>query len=162
MPVNLDAIHALPQGGPEFFLIFTRCEFAMKDAGLYVVNGNQVKAHWERFAEEVGGERFHAFVRQSGAARELFEEPPRKQIEQRIAGNGVLVWQAQPPVEDVHGLFRAVKCVRNNLVHGSKGEHPDEDRERRARGRRLIAEARWVLIQALERHDNVRGSFERA
>lgn len=80
----------------------------------------------------------------------------------RVAGHDMLRWRAQDPVEDVNGLFRAVKSVRNNLVHGSKGGHPDEDRGDRDRGRVLIAEARWVLIEALERHDDVRNSFELA
>lgn len=54
MAVDLNAIEALPEGAREFFLIFTRCEFALKDCGLFLWEHNQVKADWATFATRGG------------------------------------------------------------------------------------------------------------
>lgn len=158
--VDLASIHALPEGAQEFFLIFTRCEYALKACGLFKVENNQLKADWEEFAEDLGGAAFLDFVRASGRANTLLRQPPRKQVAVREGERELLRWRDVRAVATVDDLFRAVKGTRNNLVHGGKAGHPDEEPAHRERGAVLIAEARWVLLEALERHDEVRFSFE--
>lgn len=153
--VDLTAIDALPAGGQEFFLIFTRCEYALKASEYFLEARDHVKADWDTLALELGAE-FLDHVRRSGRATTLLDVPPKKQV----VADGRLAWREVPPVRSPVDLFHAVRRVRNNLVHGGKAGYPDEDPAHNERGRVLISEARWVLLEALERNADVRLSFE--
>lgn len=156
MPINFDAAERLPQGGVKFFLTFTRFEFALKEQRYLTRADGDAEASWNGFAGELG-KQFLELVRASGSATTLTGPlPPRKQI----ALNNSLAWRDMDRVLDCQQLFEAIRRVRNNLVHGGKSGDPDQDAEDPNRNRNLIAEAQWVLEQALERNDRVRLAFE--
>ncbi len=119
------------------------------------MEGSQAQHDWDAFADELGAE-FLEYVRKSGEASELLARPPKKQIVE----NESLTFETVAPVRTVRELFRAVKSARNNLVHGGKSGHPDEEVGHQERGTILIGEARWVLLEAVGRNPNIRFSFE--
>lgn len=157
MPVDLSRAQpgALPVGSVEFILIFTRAEFALKQARLLLTPNGLAQPSWNAFADALGN-AFWQHVRNSGNANTLINARPHAQF----AHNNVVNWEIIDQVVDARSLFVAVKTVRNNLVHGGKHFMPDDPPDDPERNGRLIAEARWVLLQALERHDEVRAAFE--
>lgn len=156
MAICFEAAEALPEGGVKFFLTFTRFEFALKDRRYLPAADGDATANWDRFSGELGPQFFNE-MRDSGRAPTLMGPlPPRKQI----CANGSLDWRDMPRVVNTRDLFVAIRRVRNNLVHGGKSGDPERDGNDPNRSRNLIAEAQWVLEQALENDDGLKAAFE--
>lgn len=112
------ALHArLPEQARNFFVVFARFEYAMKQSGTYSRGGKSgVDPDWDGLAKDLG-EEFFASVRAERLAQLLITEPPKKQIKQ---DDGSLGWRDMGAVSNARELFLAVRRVRNNLLHGGK------------------------------------------
>ena len=159
--IDFGMIENLPKGAVQFFKIFSRFEFALKECKHLPQREGKARADWKSFASELnetlGKNTFFRYVQNSGEAETLICEPPKVQV----CANKTLDFRAaKKPLENTKQLFEAVRCVRNNLFHGGKSGDPDADPDDPKRNEKLIAQAQWVLEEAL-RHDNyVRYAFE--
>lgn len=147
--IDMSVADRVPQGACEFFRVFARFEFALKENGFAKKNGTSVKIRWKKFANELGCEFFDK-IKNGEVAPTLLADPPQRQV---IEANN-LVWRIVPGPSDVKELLFAVARVRNNLFHGGKCADTDK-----TRSENLIAEAQAVIIDALRKHENVRRSF---
>lgn len=133
---------------------FLRFEFALKEYGFCPKNGDAC-VEWDRVAKKLGP-NFYARIKNSGKANTIMQRPPLKQI----ARDHSLDWKECRPPANVCQLMLAVRRVRNNLVHGGKSGDPEDDRGNPHRNKNLIAEAQWVIEQALHELDDVKNLFE--
>jgi hypothetical protein len=104
----------------EFFITFSRFEYALKASNFANGNQDRVTANWESFVASIAA----AFNEEKtaglkAAVEYLVQNPPRVQS----LGNGQLSWrsrtfQANEPLINKLGL--SIRDVRNNLFHGGK------------------------------------------
>jgi hypothetical protein len=102
----------------EFFLEFSRLEYAMK-ACRFLKNttpGARAEASWELLANRLGQD-FLSGVRDTGVAPRLIQQPPK---DLRVTQDGVQFGEQPPPPDSTTDLLRYMWRVRNNLFHGSK------------------------------------------
>ena len=150
MPDRSDHIlKMVPEGGILFFATFARVEFTLKYCG-YLRDTNGAQADWHKLDDRLG-DGFFEQICTSDQANTLISSPPKMQI----CSNGSLEWRQMPPVNNTRALFDAVRRVRNNLFHGGKSGHPDDDSVNQKRNKKLIAEAQWVLEQAMKQSDEM-------
>ncbi len=145
----------------EFFVIFSRFEYALKQAG-FVRGNNHVQPDWNRFAEQYG-EVFGNRAQNNQSVREAIrcfrQEPPRRQV----LRSGQLGWEhTQEDQQIMRGereptlpwLTIMVRRFRNNLFHGSKKMFDDRHRDLD------LLEASFVLLGCwLDLDENVKRRF---
>lgn len=141
----------------EFFAVFSRFEFALKESGYRRAGRNgAAEPNWDQFANDVAG----AFtIVQSdevrAAASYLVSEPPYRQV---IENNG-LHWQPLVFPNGAHvasKVLLAIRTVRNNLFHG--GKHTPHSPP--GRDERLVRAALLVLNFCLVQNANVLADYE--
>lgn len=142
----------------EFFLTFSRFEFAVKAAG-YAKQGSwgEAKADWDAFAAAIADElKEQGSEEYQRAAEYLSSEPPKSQTYE----NGKLGWSHQAGNKRWSAerilLFR-VQGVRNNLMHGAKflaPESQDADRDRQ-----LMVAATSVIERFVNVSPDLRDAF---
>ena len=142
----------------EFFVLFSRFEYALKRSGFLKLDKPAAEANWDGFAIEV--QDSFARVQDSNVviALQYYEDhPPRKQLQQ----NGVLRWSE--PLKHGDGekqlvyLCRAVSTVRNNLFHG--GKFPQLPVADPSRDQDLLRHGRELLFALVELNKNVHRHF---
>lgn len=140
----------------EFFVAFSRFEFALKDLGYIRENRSYVAPDWWRYAEESAAlpdPESQAELKE--AIHYLSEYPPKSLINDR----GTLVWRQEEfddglSVEE--RLIRRVKTVRNNLFHGSKfsgGELENPERNEN------LVWCSLIILEHLTQHDDTVGQY---
>lgn len=154
----------------EFFLSFSRFEYALKASGFFqrattIRHSGFVppdaKPDWDRFAVSLRGYFDKARHRElSNACDYILENPPWKQV----VVNGSLLWES--PVRpngqsDVEFLLRMVRCVRNNLFHGGKFSDI-ELQENTDRTENLLRSALIILNECLHLYPQVKREFDEA
>jgi len=120
----------------EFFLCFSRFEYALKATGFATGGRDHIRPEWRRFARSLRDK----FDKKSDAdvlkaCDYILDVPPRKQV----LVNGKLAWNTQAcsrGESEVEFLLRMVGSVRNNLFHG--GKHNIEVHENTARSEALL------------------------
>lgn len=137
----------------EFFAVFSRFEFALKEAGYVHINRfNRAIPHWDRFANEAGSRlQVSAGSELDAAITYLTGEPPEVQT----SAQG---WSQAPLRGDTLGAMAidAVQRVRNNLFHG--GKHTPHSPP--GRDEKLVRLALVVLGACLAQDGNLQGTFE--
>jgi hypothetical protein len=136
----------------EFFAVFSRFEFVMKENGF--VQRGQDRAHpdWDRFARETASSLRIAPGSDAAAAVEyLSGDPPLVQMRN-------LSWQMAPLEGQtrVEQALHAVRRVRNNLFHG--GKHTPHSPP--GRDEKLVQCSRSLIYACLEQDDNLSAAFE--
>lgn len=141
----------------EFFLLFSKFEYALKIVGFH--NGEGVaRANWTTYAESIKND----FDKDSND--ELIESvsyilihPPKKQI----IKDGVLKWSENPPdsSSDIELLLKYVCRVRNNLFHG--GKYKDRYLKQEDRSKKLLIACNSILRNCLQISNEVREAFEK-
>jgi hypothetical protein len=110
----------------EFFLVFSRFEYALKASGLFKRHPPdpprlpKAEPDWDTFAVSLRDTFDPNATRElREACLYLQESPPNQQV---IIGDGVAWETPVRPVRDteIEFLLRMVRCVRNNLFHGGK------------------------------------------
>jgi hypothetical protein len=142
----------------EFFLTFSRFEFALKLTGFAKGDEDRVDPDWEKSAVSVR----HSFDRNRNpalaSACELFDvNPPRKQV----LLDGKLAWNASLPRagdSDAERFIALVKRVRNNLFHG--GKYNADLHEEVARSEQLLRGSICILEECLRISCDVRRAYE--
>ncbi|MBF0267560.1 MAG: hypothetical protein HQL44_03095 [Alphaproteobacteria bacterium] len=134
----------LPDEATKFFAVFSRFEFALKQAGYLEshVDGKNAEPGWDCFARNLT-DTFFQTVKESDSAKVLFDKPPKKQI---VQGNSI-DWKVGRDIIDIKELFLAVRCVRNNLFHGGKFQTGPV--EEPSRDKALLNACLFVLEEAL-------------
>ena len=140
LPQGLDAELIL-----EFFLVFSRFEYAIKSAGLLNPARARAEADWDALADRIADGNAPEVERLKAAGEYLLAEPPKRQDRD---GN-MLKWTPVPSDRDrpVHSILGSVRRVRNNLFHGGKY---DEMGRLNDRNERLVTSSLAVLDAALE------------
>ena len=149
--IDIPAAQQVPAGTYELFYVFSRFEFALKDCGFVKCVRHGVAADWDKFVSEKLDKCFYYEIKSGECASTLLNNPPQKQIMK----NNQLQWNGCSKPTNAKELISAVRRVRNNLFHGGKGKSNDKDRDEC-----LIAEAKCVLIKALERSQDLKQKFE--
>jgi hypothetical protein len=103
-----------------FVGMFSRCECALKESGMFMARDKIIVPDWSRLTAELDS-GFDAGRTQelSAACAYLLNRPPRKQI---IKG-GRIQWvdfTPDPAATALKNIIEAVKVTRNNLMHGGK------------------------------------------
>jgi hypothetical protein len=141
----------------EFFAVFSRFEFALKECGFRRPGRNGVaEPYWDKFAGEIA-ESFNNIQDQefAEATKYLLDDPPMRQV---IESNNI-TWR--PPVFDnkappAKSVLLAVRTVRNNLFHG--GKHTPHSP--RGRDQKLVQACLTVLQVCLTVHGQLRDEYE--
>ena len=149
----------------DFFLTFSRFEFALKNSGFYVKKRKtslpyEATPDWDSFAQHLKN-AFHADAtpRLRDACDHLLNNPPAREI----VGAGALGWDAtaeNKSLSEIEQLLRYVRRIRNNLFHGGKfsnlaGLETD-------RNVALLEDSLVILRECLRLTDNVRQQYESA
>lgn len=130
----------------QFFVDFSRFEYALKRTGFLKYRDRRAEANWDTFANSVraqlGDVRDPDFIE---ARRLLLSRPPQTQV----AVGGKLGWQETGRGDgesEERYLLRLVRVVRNNLFHGGKYPYPFGPVAEPARDRELL-QAGVVILQ---------------
>jgi hypothetical protein len=135
----------------EFFAVFSRFEFAIKEDG-YVQNGKRrAQPDWDEFAARAPSWLRADRSDTAAAVDYLTGDPPQVQ-------NPDLSWEPAPlaggtPIEQA---LHAVTRVRNNLFHG--GKHTPHSPP--GRDERLIRASLLLLYACLEQNANLKTTYE--
>ena len=144
----------------EFFVFFSRCEFALKNSGFALGDLDGVRPDWNGLAVSLR-DRFekNASPRVLEACEYILEHPPNRQV----LINGSLGWDTQgqrPGEPETDFLLRMVKSVRNNLFHG--GKFNIELYEETARSEALLRHSLVILQECLRLSPQVGRAFHEA
>jgi hypothetical protein len=104
----------------DFFVVFSRFEFALKRSGYFKGNEDRVDPDWDQFCSKVHNKFNKAVSPEFERACEYYTtKPPKKQI----IRNGKVVWKDNMQgtgESEFRWIIRSIKTVRNNLFHGAK------------------------------------------
>jgi hypothetical protein len=127
----------------EFFMKFSRFEFALKLTGFARGNENYVEPAWRRFMQHISNSFDKNHTRELEKACEYFlVNPPHQQV---LIGN-TLGWNRNIPNNtnsEPELIIELVKRVRNNLFHD--GKYNAEIHEETARSEELLRNALIIL-----------------
>jgi hypothetical protein len=144
----------------EFFLTFSRAEFALKNSGFVTGGEDSALPHWDKFATTLRDQFKKNRTKELEAAVEyILLNPPMKQV---LKG-GNLMWEANLPnggKSETEVLFVLVRRIRNNLFHG--GKHNLEVFEDTERTTQLLRSALLIVQEGVSILPNVRAVYEQA
>ena len=157
----------------EFFLMFSRFEYALKDSGLFKrPNNNEIKnfkekgvlpeakPDWNKFATSLLNVfRIDRTKALKHACEYILDSPPIKQV---IINDGIAWGTPLRPDSESEVVFflRMVRCIRNNLFHGGKYNievHVDTQRTEM-----LLRSSLVILEECLSLATQVRQAFDKA
>jgi hypothetical protein len=144
----------------EFFLVFARAEFALKNSGFVTGGEDSALPHWDRFATAIKDQFRKDKTRELEAAVDyIMLNPPMKQV---LRG-GNLMWEANLPnngMSETQVLFVLVRRIRNNLFHG--GKHNFDVFEDTGRTTQLLRSALVIVQESLSVLPNVKATYDQA
>jgi len=157
----------------DFFLIFSRFEYALKVSGFFKVPDQRrydprcppaAEPDWDSFAVSLRGiflENRTECLRQ--ASQYLLNSPPNKQVIIKAGCGWAIAWETpiRPQHEtDIEFILRMVRSVRNNLFHG--GKHDMELHEQTERTEQLLRSSLAILNESLTLSPRVKDVFDQA
>lgn len=150
MPKDQD-LHLL---ATEFFLVFSRFEYALKASGFNKGDG-PAQPNWSMFAAAV--KNWVSSTRDqkvSEAIQFILREPPKKQFIE----HGNIVWKdgCLSTQSQSDALFQYIRRIRNNLFHGGKFNGHWFAPER---SELLMRAGLIVLKAAVEQESSVRAAY---
>jgi len=142
-----DILSGLPAEASRLMAIYARLEYALmkrerpngQSPTFSRDQGNQLVILYGDYVNEVVADDFFDRVKDLPDVMYLIQEPPRR----RTVENG---WVDAQPITDKQSMFKAVKQIRNNLLHGNKFRillEGEQDRDIR-----LVKAAAEVLVRA--------------
>lgn len=144
----------------DFFLTFSRFEYALKSSNYFTGSSQEAKPDWLRFANSLQG-IFQADRNEQlqQAYEYIVDYPPQRQV---IVGDSI-DWQVSnkhPGESDIQFLLRMVRYIRNNLFHGGKHNiGVDEDTQRTEL---LLRNSLTILKECLVLAPHVKAAFDQA
>jgi hypothetical protein len=149
----------------DFFLTFSRFEFALKNSGFYIKRRNtslpyEARPDWDSFAQRLK-DLFHTDTTKHlrDACDHLLYNPPWREV----VGGNMLGWDTTAEDEslsEIERLLRYVRRVRNNLFHGAKFSTLAELET--VRNVALLEDSLVILRECLRLTDEVRLEYELA
>jgi hypothetical protein len=155
----------------DFFLTFSRFEFALKTTGFFRPRHQRrrqrnepdeypdAEPDWNAFATSIEGSfRPDADPDLETACTYILQHPPDREV----VANSNLMWETRGPAEglpEITRLLLAVRWVRNNLFHGAKFSPVHGDAER---NRKLIKSSLVILKGCLAVSSKVREEYKDA
>lgn len=147
----------------DFFLTFSRFEFALKNSGFFVKRRDtslpyEARPDWDSFAQRLKGV-FHADAtpRLRDACDHLLYNPPWREV---VSGDS-LGWDATAEddgLSEIERLLRYVRRIRNNLFHGGKfSALPGLETGRNVA---LLEDSLVILRECLRLAEEVRREYE--
>jgi hypothetical protein len=114
----------------QFFVFFSRFEYALKRCPKYLKPKRSAEPDWDRFSSDYNG-LFQITSSELASAVDYFKQsPPRKQKQV----DRELKWSEPMRYDDKDGLLvwllLVIRTVRNNLFHGGKFSMPVSDPSR--------------------------------
>lgn len=144
----------------DFYLTFSRFEYALKNSGFARGNENFVEPNWNEFALSLK-DKFNKNANKIllEEASYFLEEPPLQQVLLRdgLAWSGGIM---PDHLSEIEKLLRLVNRVRNNLFHG--GKHSMEDFEQKERTEHLLKCCLIILEECLKLALDVKTKFDEA
>ena len=143
----------------EFFVFFSRFEYALKRSALYLSGGpSRARHNWDQFGADNDAVFWDDATEDVAAAVDYFRTtPPRKQV---VMSNA-LAWsepQAYEGGPELVWLLRMIRTVRNNLFHG--GKFPLIHVEEPSRDSELLLHALTILSACLPLYRDLERKFE--
>ncbi len=152
-------LHIDKQLARDFFIVFARFEYAMKENG-HVVKGpseRDLELRFNDLARSLDG-KFQARISLdkalSAAVAYYREKPPKKQIWDGAKPDWKESYQTEPLC---HLLLILISRTRNNLFHGGKGYRSES--EEIGRDEELITHALTIIDAILECDESMKHSF---
>jgi hypothetical protein len=144
----------------DFFLRFSRFEFALKVTGYALGNDTKVTPDWDRFIRDISSNFLKTRTPELAQACDYFLlNPPKKQV----LANRSLGWSTTLPCDPAREselLVKLVRRVRNNLFHG--GKYNNAVHEETARNEDLLRGGLLILDECLRVSDSVRAAYDGA
>ena len=143
----------------EFFICFSRFEYALKRRGFTCGDTRSVKPDWDSFAIKYNSQFKQGLRGKLLEAWAYFRDhPPKKQV----LVNDKLDWsdtggQWSEPEQKLKWLLRMIRRTRNNLFHG--GKVPEGSMESPSRDQNLLSMSLVVLYDCLTYDNEVCSSF---
>jgi len=143
-----------------FFMCFSKFEFALKTAGFAKGNEKQVSPDWDNFSKSIKDKFDKAANANLSKAIDYFLlNPPWKQV----FIHGRMYWDTSVPgnrLTEIEKVLLLIRRVRNNLFHGGKFNFEiHEDKERTIY---LLNYSLVVLEGCLALSPDVKYNFEKA
>lgn len=146
MPSPFDGLQMPRDLACEFFAVFSRFEFTLKEFGFVSANRHgRATTNWSRYCEQISAVLpLNGNEALATAIYDLVTDPPQVQI----AHGNEAIWQVVPlrGNTDIERALDATQRVRNNLFHG--GKHTPHSPP--GRDARLVCAALIVLHACLD------------
>ncbi len=155
MVVNIEKEYtmSLEDDAKEYFIFFSKFEYALKEAGLFKKEQVRAEPDWGEYINSLS-ELSLDDLSVSDDAKYLIKNPPKNQI----INNGKLGWK-KINLTCLCDAINACKRVRNNLFHGAKPSNSGNDTER---NKKLLKGSMDILKKTLENNESVKGIFDDA
>lgn len=143
----------------QFFLTFSRFEFALKSAGFALGNIHGSKPDWPRFGASLDLDMARQDPNCAAAVDYLALHPPWRQV---VIAHG-LAWDSSVSftrLDRMDQVLELVRRIRNNLFHGSKFN--DEVHSGLGRNELLLRHSIAVLHRCLELSPSVAAPYDTA
>lgn len=144
----------------EFFLNFSKFEFALKTAGFAVGNEKKVSPNWDKFAQSIKANFDKTKSVDLLEAIEFFlMNPPGKQI----LIDGAMAWDESVPnngLTEIEQVLLLIRTARNNLFHGGKFNF--ENLKNTERTINLLSYSIVILKACLELSPDVKYNYDNA
>ncbi len=134
----------------EFFAVFSRFEYALKESGFWYLNRNgRAAPNWDGFAAIVTLE-FESTSELANAIDFLNDEPPLVQVSSHD-------WLHAPlrGTTKIQKALDATQRIRNNLFHG--GKHMQHSHL--GRDEKLVKSALEVLLSCISQNSALRAAY---
>jgi hypothetical protein len=141
----------------EFFLLFSRFEYSLKECGYHSGNSKRIGPNWTAFASSIKNNfDQNSYEKLNISVEKLINNPPKKQV----LLYGIAAFVDRENLEKMHIVDKLklhICDIRNNLFHGGKfdGDYEPEV----SRNHILLKSAIEVLNYWLTLDERVRNSF---
>lgn len=141
----------------DFFLVFSRTEYALKNGGFSKGNERRVDPDWDGFSASIKD----VFVKDksnelSDAFDYILKNPPKKQV---LRQNN-LDWDKNIPngnLTDIEKVLNLVRRIRNNLFHG--GKHNDANTDH---NKLLLKSSLAIIRECVLLNPSVKNAYDEA
>lgn len=142
----------------EFFVSFSRFEYALKAAGFRKDPPDDADVSWDKFENWLDTLQPAELTPVLRAGQYLLENPPKK----LVVRGGVPDWEVpgRDGQSDMRFLLQGLSRARNNLFHGGKWLTAPEPRDRNKRVISICAKVLTALLDMPSAND-LRGHFEK-
>lgn len=142
----------------EFFVVFSRFEYALKRSRFARGDATQIDPGWDQFANAINTSLLQNPLPQLAEAIDyLINEPPRKQVYAPDLPDWAAACNGTNSTVNAQRLLCLTRAVRNNLFHG--GKYPTGPVYDTARDEQLLRHCLVLLNECLKLDQEVNDYF---